>query len=140
MTSGGFVYHRRVHYQDCDPHGIMFNSHMYAYLDEALKELAREQPELSISVPGAGAADGIHAFATTAHLRFLLSLSFGDDIDIQVEPTDAEESRATWEFSVTRGGERVAEAAIQVQLQDENGQTVALPESLRSQLAALASA
>lgn len=47
MSPGGFVYKRRVHYQECDLNGIMFNSHMYDYLDEALNDLARQRPELS---------------------------------------------------------------------------------------------
>ena len=139
MTPSRFVYRRRVHYHECDIQGIIFNSHLYAYFDEALKELARQQPSLRAVVPGAEAAPGMRASVSEARLRFIAPIRFGQDIDIAVGVAEADDEAVLWEFTVTDAGSRMAEGKLEIRLLGEDDRPHRpVPAAVRAELATLA--
>ncbi len=137
MSASGFAYRRRVHYHECDLEGIIYNSHLYAYFDEALKELARERPGLAPAVPDVG-ADGLRAVVSEARLRFLSPIRLGDEIEIAIEVGDAGEHGVLWNLTATLNGSTVAEGAIETRLEDDERTPRVLPAGVRSELASLA--
>lgn len=124
MTTSTFVYRRRVHYHECDIQGIIFNSHLYAFFDEALRELAREDPQLAPLVPGLEAGGAV---ASEARLRFLAPIRSGEEIEVEVEVPEVTESLAGWHLVVRRAGALLAEGSIKAWLNGGDGQDGARP-------------
>jgi acyl-CoA thioester hydrolase len=77
-----FVHQLRVRYGECDPQGVVFNAHYFAYFDIALTELWRE------AVPGgySGMTDsGVDMVVAEARARYLTPARFDDVVSLVVE-------------------------------------------------------
>src|SRR3954454_2297543 len=73
----------RVRYGECDPQGVVFNAHYFAYFDVALTELWRE-------VAGSYTAmmeQGVDLQVVEATARYKPPARFDDEIDVTIEVT-----------------------------------------------------
>jgi acyl-CoA thioester hydrolase len=128
---------RRVRYEECDPSGVVFNAHLYSYLDGALRDLARERPAIAPLIPGACAGEDGEGAARETTLRFLRPMRFGDDLDIEVRVADLGPSTVAWELAVLRDGEPVAGGSIVHAFVGSDGAERELPGPLREALESL---
>ena len=74
----------RVRYGECDPSGVVFNAHYFAYFDLALTELWRE-------AAGGYAAmmeEGVDLQVVEATARYKAPARFDDEIDVTIEVTN----------------------------------------------------
>ena len=75
-----FVHRLRVRFHECDPQGVVFNAHYFAYFDIALTELWRE-------VEGGYAAmmeGGVDLQVVEATARYKAPARFDDELEIHV--------------------------------------------------------
>ena len=73
----------RVRYGECDPQGVVFNAHYFAYFDVALTELWRE----AAGGYDAMMEDGIDLQVVEATARYKAPARFDDELDLTIEVT-----------------------------------------------------
>jgi len=71
----------RVRYGECDPQGVVFNAHYFAYFDVALTELWREVA----GSYGAMMESGVDLQVVEATARYKAPARFDDEIDVTIE-------------------------------------------------------
>jgi acyl-CoA thioester hydrolase len=72
-----FLHRLRVRYHECDPQGIVFNAHHFAYFDVVLTELWRA----AFGSYGAMVATGTDVHVVDASASFYAPARFDDEID-----------------------------------------------------------
>ena len=122
-----FVHRVRVRYSEVDPSRIAFNSHYYTWMDDALRGFA--------SARSASLFERAQPVTRELVIRFLRPARFDDRLDVEVSLSAVEEAELTWALTVSRDGERLADARI-VQGFDEpgGGRHRHVPAAVRSQL------
>jgi acyl-CoA thioester hydrolase len=122
----------RVRYGECDPQGVVFNAHYFAYFDIALTELWRE-------AAGGYAAmmeDGLDLQVVEATARYKAPARFDDELDIEIEVTHLGTTSMVTDLAIRRGGELLVEGRLaHVFVDTENHAKTPIPDQLRSALA-----
>jgi acyl-CoA thioester hydrolase len=73
-----FSHQIRVRYAECDPQGVVFNAHYYAYFDLLITELWREAVGGYTAMLDAGADLSV----VESRARFIAPARFDDEIDL----------------------------------------------------------
>jgi acyl-CoA thioester hydrolase len=96
-----FVHRLRVRYHECDPQGIVFNAHHFAYFDVVLTELWRA----AFGSYGAMVASGTDVQVVDASASFHAPARFDDELHIEMTVTKLGMSSITSAFEERREGE-----------------------------------
>jgi acyl-CoA thioester hydrolase len=75
-----FVHRLRVRFHECDPQGVVFYAHYFAYVDVALTEMWRE----AFGSYGDVIAAGTDVVVVQAASTFRASARFDDDLDVEL--------------------------------------------------------
>jgi acyl-CoA thioester hydrolase len=76
-----FRHRLRVRYGECDPQGVVFNVHYFAYFDVAMTEFHRE-----VMGPYGGMVEaGAEMVVAEARARYLAPARFDEELDVSVE-------------------------------------------------------
>jgi acyl-CoA thioester hydrolase len=75
-----FVHRLRVRFHECDPQGVVFYAHYFAYVDVALTEMWRE----AFGSYGDVVAAGTDVVVVEAASTFRASARFDDDLDVEL--------------------------------------------------------
>jgi acyl-CoA thioester hydrolase len=75
-----FVHRLRVRFHECDPQGVVFYAHYFAYVDVALTEMWRE----AFGSYGNVVAAGTDVVVVEAASTFRGSARFDDDLDVEL--------------------------------------------------------
>ena len=75
-----FVHRLRVRFHECDPQGVVFNAHYFAYFDIALTEMWRE----AFGSYGAVVAGGTDVVVVEASATFRAPARFDDELDVEL--------------------------------------------------------
>ena len=98
----------RVRYGECDPQGVVFNAHYFAYFDVALTELWRE-------AAGGYAGmmeDGIDLQVVEATARYKAPARFDDELDIAIEVTHLGTTSMVTDLAIRRDGQLLVEGRL----------------------------
>jgi len=121
----------RVRYGECDPQGVVFNAHYFAYFDIALTELWRE-------VAGSYAAmmeSGVDLQVVEATARYKAPARFDDEIDVTIEVTRLGTTSMVTALTIHRDGELLVEGQLAHVFVDAAALTkVPIPPHLRAAL------
>ena len=122
----------RVRYGECDPQGVVFNAHYFAYFDIALTELWRE-------AAGGYAGmmeDGIDLQVVEATARYKAPARFDDEIDVTIEVTKLGTTSMVTSLAIRRDGALLVEGELAHVFVDTTALTkVPIPERVRSAFA-----
>jgi acyl-CoA thioester hydrolase len=123
----------RVRYGECDPQGVVFNAHYFAYFDVALTELWRE-------AAGGYAAmmeQGLDLQVVEASARYTAPARFDDELDIEIEVTKLGTTSLVTALRITREGALLVEGQLVHVLVDlETMRKTPIPDRLRTALGA----
>ena len=121
----------RVRYGECDPQGVVFNAHYFAYFDIALTELWRE-------VLGGYTTmmeEGVDLVVAEATARYKAPARFDDELDLEVEVTRAGTTSMATSLRIRRDGELLVEGEMVHVFIDRAALTkTPIPDSIRSAL------
>jgi acyl-CoA thioester hydrolase len=122
----------RVRYGECDPQGVVFNAHYFAYFDIALTELWRE-------AAGGYAGmmeDGIDLQVVEATARYKAPARFDDEIDVTIEVAKLGTTSMVTSLAIRREGALLVEGELAHVFVDTTALTkVPIPERVRTALA-----
>ena len=122
----------RVRYGECDPQGVVFNAHYFAYFDIALTELWRE-------AAGGYAGmmeDGLDLQVVEATARYKAPARFDDELDIEIEVTHLGTTSMVTSLAIRRDGALLVEGELAHVFVDAKALTkVPIPDRLRAALA-----
>ena len=122
----------RVRYGECDPQGVVFNAHYFAYFDIALTELWRE-------AAGGYAGmmeDGIDLQVVEATARYKAPARFDDELDVTIEVAKLGTTSMVTSLAIRRDGALLVEGELAHVFVDITALTkVPIPERVRSALA-----
>ena len=122
----------RVRYGECDPQGVVFNAHYFAYFDIALTELWR-------AAAGGYAGmieDGIDLQVVEATARYKAPARFDDEIDVTIEVAKLGTTSMVTSLAIRRDGALLVEGELAHVFVDTTALTkVPIPERVRSALA-----
>jgi acyl-CoA thioester hydrolase len=122
----------RVRYAECDPQGVVFNSHYLAFIDIAMTELWRA----AFGGYGVMMGRGIDLVVAEAQLRFQASARFDDELTLEVSVTRMGNTAITTEHRIRRGDELLVEATLRhVVVELETMTKTAIPDWIREGLA-----
>ena len=103
-----FVHRLRVRFHECDPQGVVFNAHYFAYFDIALTELWRTAFGSYANV----VQDGTDVVVVEAGATFRAPARFDDEIDVELAITRLGTTSMTTATAVRRDGELLVEGRI----------------------------
>ena len=103
-----FRHRLRVRYHECDPQGVVFNAHYFAYFDIALTELWRTAFGSYANV----VQDGTDVVVVEAGATFRAPARFDDEIDVELAITRLGTTSMTTATAVRRDGELLVEGRI----------------------------
>jgi acyl-CoA thioester hydrolase len=122
----------RVRYGECDPQGVVFNAHYFAYFDIALTELWR-------GVPGGYTAmmeQGLDLQVVEATARYKAPARFDDELDIAVEVTHLGTTSMVTDITIRRGDTLLVEGRLaHVFIETERHAKTPIPDYVRAALA-----
>jgi acyl-CoA thioester hydrolase len=122
----------RVRYGECDPQGVVFNAHYFAYFDVALTELWRE----AAGGYDAMMEDGIDLQVVEATARYKAPARFDDELDLTIEVTKLGTTSMVTSLRVERDGTLIVEGELAHVFIDMKTLTkIPIPERLRAALA-----
>jgi acyl-CoA thioester hydrolase len=120
-----------VRYGECDPQGVVFNAHYFAYFDIALTELWRE-------AAGGYAAmmdDGLDLQVVEATARYKAPARFDDELDIEIEVTRLGTTSMVTDLRIARDGALLVEGRLtHVFVDMETVTKTPIPDRLRDAL------
>jgi acyl-CoA thioester hydrolase len=93
-----FSHRIRVRYAECDPQGVVFNAHYYAYFDLLITELWREAVGGYTAMLEAGADLSV----VESGARFVASARFDDEIDLNATIARLGNTAMSTHIEVTR--------------------------------------
>lgn len=101
----------RVRYHECDPQGIVFNAHYFAYFDMTMTELFRA------AFRGSGYAEmvqehGVDVVVAEASARFTGSARFDDELELRARIARLGTTGMTTEFEVHHGSELLVQGEL----------------------------
>ena len=121
----------RVRYAECDPQGVVFNSHYLAYFDIGITELWRE----ALGSYQAMLDRGYDMVVASAQLRFHRPARFDDMLTLNVGITHLGETSIGTRYLLDRGSERLVEGMLwHVMVDPQKLRKIAIPDWLRHKL------
>ncbi len=121
----------RVRYGECDPQGVVFNAHYFAYFDIALTELWREAAGGYAGMMD----DGIDLQVVEATARYKAPARFDDELDLTIEVTRLGTTSMVTAITVRRAGELLVEGELAHVFVDTDTYTkTPIPDRLRTAL------
>jgi acyl-CoA thioester hydrolase len=121
----------RVRYGECDPQGVVFNAHYFAYFDVALTELWR--------AAAGGYAEmmegGIDLQVVEASARYKAPARFDDELDLHIEVTHLGTTSMVTTLAIRRGDTLLVEGELaHVFVDAATLEKIPIPERLREAL------
>jgi acyl-CoA thioester hydrolase len=122
----------RVRYGECDPSGVVFNAHYFAYFDLALTELWRE----AAGGYGAMMDEGVDLQVVEATARYKAPARFDEEIAVTIEVTHLGNTSMLTHYAIDRDGTLLVEGELVYVFVDARKLTkIPIPERFRSALA-----
>jgi acyl-CoA thioester hydrolase len=122
----------RVRYGECDPQGVVFNAHYFAYFDIALTELWREAAGGYAAMTEAG----IDLQVVEATARYKAPARFDDELDVEIEVARLGTTSMVTRHAIRRDGELLVEGELAHVFVDAAQLTkIPIPDRLRAALA-----
>jgi acyl-CoA thioester hydrolase len=103
-----FVHRLRVRFHECDPQGVVFNAHYFAYFDVALTEMWRAAFGSYQSVVD----DGTDVVVVEASASYRAPARFDDEIDIELTIARLGTTSMTTETAIRRDGQLLVEGRL----------------------------
>ena len=103
-----FVHRLRVRFHECDPQGVVFNAHYFAYFDIALTEMWRAAFGSYQSVVD----QGTDVVVVEAAATYRAPARFDDEIDVELAIARLGNTSMTTETAVRRDGELLVEGRL----------------------------
>jgi acyl-CoA thioester hydrolase len=103
-----FVHRLRVRFHECDPQGVVFYAHYFAYVDVALTEMWRE----AFGSYGEVVAAGTDVVVVEATATFRASARFDDDLDVELRIDRLGTTSMAMATAIRRDGEVLVEGRI----------------------------
>ena len=103
-----FVHRLRVRFHECDPQGVVFYAHYFAYVDVALTEMWRE----AFGSYGEVVAAGTDVVVVEATATFRASARFDDDLDVELRIDRLGTTSMAMATAIRRDGEALVEGRI----------------------------
>jgi acyl-CoA thioester hydrolase len=127
-----FVHRLRVRFHECDPQGVVFNAHYFAYFDIALTEMWRE----AFGSYGEVVAGGTDVVVVEASASFRAPARFDDELDVELGIERLGTTSMTMATAIRRDGELLVDGRIvHVFVDTATMAKQAIPNELRSGLA-----
>ena len=126
-----FTHHLRVRYAECDPQGVVFNSHYLAYFDTSLTELWRAAFGGYRSI----IERGLDVMVLEAQLRFRSPAHFDELLALQIAVTRLGNTSIASRHRIMRDGELlVAGTMMHVLVELSSLKKTPIPDWMREQL------
>jgi len=103
-----FVHRLRVRFHECDPQGVVFNAHYFAYFDVALTEMWRE----AFGSYGEVVDSGTDVVVVEASATFRAPARFDDELDVGLGIDRLGTTSMTMGASIRRDGELLVEGRM----------------------------
>jgi acyl-CoA thioester hydrolase len=103
-----FVHRLRVRFHECDPQGVVFNAHYFAYFDVALTEMWRAAFGSYQSVVD----DGTDVVVVEASATYRAPARFDEEIDIELAIARLGTTSMTTETAIRRDGQLLVEGRL----------------------------
>jgi len=123
----------RVRYHECDPQGVMFNSHYLALFDMTLTEMWRAAVGGYQQMVDAGT----DVVVGEAHVVYQSPMRFDEIVDITIEVAELGTTSMRTEYAITRDGDPVATGWLRHVFVDARTMgKKPIPEDIRTALSA----
>ena len=123
-----FQHRLRVRYGECDPQGVVFNVHYFAYFDVAMTEFHREVIGPYSEMVEAGA----EMVVGEARARYLAPARFDEELDVYVDLAHLGNTSMTVRLLVEREDSVLVEGELRyVFIDPRTKQTRPIPEEIR---------
>ena len=103
-----FVHRLRVRFHECDPQGVVFNAHYFAYFDVALTEMWREAFGSYRKV----VAQGTDVVVVEAAATYRAPARFDEELDVELAIARLGTTSMTTQTAVRRDGELLVEGRM----------------------------
>jgi acyl-CoA thioester hydrolase len=103
-----FVHRLRVRFHECDPQGVVFNAHYFAYFDVALTEMWRA----AFGSYGNVVESGTDVVVVEAAATFRAPARFDDEIDVELAIARLGTTSMTTQTTVRREGQVLVDGRI----------------------------
>jgi acyl-CoA thioester hydrolase len=103
-----FVHRLRVRFHECDPQGVVFYAHYFAYVDVALTEMWRE----AFGSYGEVVAAGTDVVVAEAAATFRASARFDDDLDVELRVDRLGTTSMAMATAIRRDGDVLVEGRV----------------------------
>jgi acyl-CoA thioester hydrolase len=103
-----FVHRLRVRFHECDPQGVVFNAHYFAYFDVALTEMWRE----AFGSYGEVVDSGTDVVVVEASATFRTPARFDDELDVALGIDRLGTTSMTMAAWIRRDGELLVEGRM----------------------------
>jgi acyl-CoA thioester hydrolase len=103
-----FVHRLRVRFHECDPQGVVFNAHYFAYFDVALTEMWRAAFGSYQSVVD----DGTDVVVVEASATYRAPARFDEEIDVELAIARLGTTSMTTETAIRRDGQLLVEGRL----------------------------
>ena len=131
-----FVHRLRVRFHECDPQGVVFNAHYFAYFDVALTEMWRE----AFGSYGEVVDSGTDVVVAEASATFRAPARFDDELDVTLGIDRLGTTSMTMATLIGRDGELLVEGRmVHVFVDTATMAKRPIPDWLRTGLEAYAS-
>jgi acyl-CoA thioester hydrolase len=131
-----FVHRLRVRFHECDPQGVVFNAHYFAYFDVALTEMWRE----AFGSYGEVVDSGTDVVVVEASATFRAPARFDDEIDVTLGIDRLGTTSMTMAALIHRDGDLLVEGRmVHVFVDTASMAKRPIPDWLRTGLEAYAS-
>ena len=130
-----FVHRLRVRFHECDPQGVVFYAHYFAYVDVALTEMWRE----AFGSYGDVVAAGTDVVVVEAASTFRASARFDDDLDVELRIEQLGTTSMAMATAIRRDDELLVDGRIvHVFVDAASMGKKAIPDHMRAALEAYA--
>src|SRR3954447_1787905 len=121
----------RVRYGECDPQGVVFNAHYFAYFDIALTELWRD----AVGSYAAMMDQGVDLQVVEATARYRAPARFDDLVDVTIEVTRLGTTSMVTSLEIRRGDALLVEGELAHVFVDRDSLTkIPIPDAIRAAL------
>jgi acyl-CoA thioester hydrolase len=121
----------RVRYGECDPQGVVFNAHYFAYFDIALTELWRD----ALGGYAAMMDAGVDLQVVEAAARYKAPARFDDLVDVTIEVTKLGTTSMVTGLAIRRGDTLLVEGELAHVFVDREALTkIPIPDGIRAAL------
>jgi len=121
----------RVRYGECDPQGVVFNAHYFAYFDVALTELWRA----ALGGYTAMMEEGADLQVVEATARYRAPARFDDELDVTIEVARLGTTSMVTSLAIRRDGTLLVEGELTHVFVDATTLTkVPVPDRIRTAL------